>query len=132
MTDEKTTGPQGYQFAWCPECGERTRPEHVDEDGCCVTCGALATGKGIDDLVSRYNHEVELSSRRLVAARTMRDHARAMIRALGAVRFDMTFICPFCDAKHESMADMVAHGATCEKHPAVVKLKASWSRPTSW
>jgi hypothetical protein len=124
MTDENTTGPQGYRFAWCPECGERTRPEQVDSDGCCAECGCTAVGPGIDDLVSRYNHEVELNSRRLVAARTMRDHARGLMRAVQNVRVELSFKCLYCGAGTDSAADMVAHGATCEKHPAVKRMKA--------
>ena len=30
---------------WCPQCGPRV---DVDEDGCCVSCGATATGDGAD------------------------------------------------------------------------------------
>lgn len=28
---------------WCPECGPKV---DINEDGCCVTCGASATGRG--------------------------------------------------------------------------------------
>lgn len=30
---------------WCPQCGPHVA---VDEDGCCATCGATATGPGAD------------------------------------------------------------------------------------
>ena len=30
---------------WCPECGLGVP---IDEDGCCASCGATATGKGVD------------------------------------------------------------------------------------
>lgn len=30
---------------WCPQCGFDV---DVDEDGCCTTCGATATGQGAD------------------------------------------------------------------------------------
>jgi len=33
---------------FCPECGFGVP---VDEDGCCVTCGATATGPAVDELV---------------------------------------------------------------------------------
>ena len=32
---------------FCPECGFDVP---VDEDGCCVSCGATATGKAVDML----------------------------------------------------------------------------------
>jgi hypothetical protein len=34
-------------YTFCPECGINTG---VDEDGLCVSCGATAMGKGIDEL----------------------------------------------------------------------------------
>lgn len=119
---ELELGPQGHRYAWCPQCGECSAAQ-VDEDGCCAECGCTAVGPGIDALVDRYNHELELSARRLVAAKTMRDHARAMLRVLGAVRTSMVFKCLYCGLETEVAADMVAHGETCEKHPAVVRLK---------
>jgi len=36
---------------FCPECGPGV---NVDNDGCCVHCGATATGKAVDCLYVRY------------------------------------------------------------------------------
>lgn len=41
--------------SFCPECGPNVR---IDEDGCCVFCGATATGRAVDALpalTSRYH-----------------------------------------------------------------------------
>jgi hypothetical protein len=74
--------------------------------------------RGIDDLVRPYNREVIHGGKLLAAARTMRDAYRAAknIRLNG-------FTCPHCGAWSQSMAEAVAHDATCEKHPAVMRLK---------
>ena len=32
---------------FCPECGFGVA---VDEDGCCVSCGSVATGPAVDEL----------------------------------------------------------------------------------
>jgi hypothetical protein len=121
MTSEGL-GPQGFEFAWCPECGERTRPEQVDSDGFCAECGCTAVGPGIDDLVSRYNHEVVRGEKLLKAARVMRDSYRAVRRAFDGFHLN-GFTCPHCGAWNASMSEAVAHDETCEKHPAVVRLK---------
>lgn len=34
--------------SFCPECGINV---NVDEDGCCVTCGAAAMGPALKDIV---------------------------------------------------------------------------------
>jgi len=33
---------------WCPQCGLGVK---IDEDGCCKTCGATATGEGVDQIL---------------------------------------------------------------------------------
>ena len=41
---------------WCPQCGPR-EAVGLDEDGCCKTCGADATGPGADqalDLLKQH------------------------------------------------------------------------------
>jgi hypothetical protein len=40
-----TTESQTKNRTWCPECGPFVE---VDEDGCCVTCGADSTGSGVE------------------------------------------------------------------------------------
>lgn len=89
---------------WCPECGPGVS---VDEDGCCATCGATATGPGVDAIiaevrqlreevsflradrdgvVSQYEHvqdvaqEMRLNSEK---AKRERDEARAYVSRLG-------------------------------------------------
>lgn len=39
MSDDDPTGR--WTASWCPQCGPDVA---VDEDGCCATCGATATG----------------------------------------------------------------------------------------
>lgn len=39
----------------CPECGLSVP---IDEDGCCITCGATSVGKGADEVIARI-HELE-------------------------------------------------------------------------
>ena len=34
---------------FCPECGFGVK---VDEDGCCVSCGSVATGPAVDELAT--------------------------------------------------------------------------------
>ena len=38
---------------FCPECGFGVK---VDEDLCCVYCGATAAGSGVDELVEMLEH----------------------------------------------------------------------------
>lgn len=42
--------------SWCPQCGPDVT---VDEDGCCVTCGATATGDGADAVLAMRAEIVE-------------------------------------------------------------------------
>lgn len=32
---------------WCPQCGKEPA---IDEDGCCLVCGCVAVGEGVDEL----------------------------------------------------------------------------------
>ena len=36
-------------YSWCPQCGLGV---DVDEDGCCVTCGATANGDGVEAAIT--------------------------------------------------------------------------------
>lgn len=53
---------------WCPQCGPRVA---VDEDGCCASCGADATGEGADRAIAavaeleRIRRELSRLSERL-------------------------------------------------------------------
>lgn len=47
----------------CPECGFKVS---IDEDGCCVACGATATGAGVDAVYERIR-ELEEEVERLNA-----------------------------------------------------------------
>ena len=37
---------------FCPQCGWDVE---VDEDHCCIHCGATASGEGVDNLVIQYD-----------------------------------------------------------------------------
>jgi len=58
----------------CPECGPDV---HVDEDGCCVNCGADAVGRGVE-VVREHLRKLKTQ------ARNARARSRARIRNLKA------------------------------------------------
>ena len=39
--------PEGKIYTFCPECGYNVQ---IDEDGLCVTCGATAIGRAVDNM----------------------------------------------------------------------------------
>lgn len=49
---------------WCPQCGPGVP---IDEDGCCATCGATATGRGVDAVLP-LRHRAECMCAAIVAA----------------------------------------------------------------
>lgn len=46
---------------WCPQCGPRVR---VDEDGCCLECGATACGAGADAAIIDRHRIAALEAKR--------------------------------------------------------------------
>ena len=38
---------------FCPECGPNV---DIDEDGCCVTCGATAIGSAVNEAVKYWDY----------------------------------------------------------------------------
>jgi Lar family restriction alleviation protein len=60
--------PEGEHATWCPQYGPRVA---VDEDGCCASCGADATGEGADRAIAavaeleRIRRELSRLSERL-------------------------------------------------------------------
>jgi hypothetical protein len=38
---------------FCPECGPNVS---IDEDGCCVTCGATAIGSAVNEAVKYWDY----------------------------------------------------------------------------
>ena len=69
-------------WTWCPECGPSVR---VDEDGCCLTCGATATGSAVDAAVAAAGRiaelDVEVSRRGDLVQDERRLHRREEERA---------------------------------------------------
>ena len=52
----------------CPECGPRVA---VDEDGCCVSCGAVAMGRGVDTVfakLAKAGAEIQAVKRELLSS----------------------------------------------------------------
>ena len=56
--------------AFCPQCGWL---ERADEDGCCLSCGCVAVGDGVEEAAAM---RIELEQLRAVASA-----ARAMVES---------------------------------------------------
>ena len=60
------TTDECYTTTFCPQCGWDVK---VDEDGCCASCGALATGEAVEQIASlRQQLEQATQDRDLHAA----------------------------------------------------------------
>jgi hypothetical protein len=51
-----TTSDENFTRSFCPECGWDVK---VDEDGCCITCGATATGEAVEKLAKQVDRKRE-------------------------------------------------------------------------
>ena len=53
-------------YSWCPQCGLGV---DVDEDGCCVTCGATANGDGVEAAITALRDRDALQAQCAMAQR---------------------------------------------------------------
>jgi hypothetical protein len=64
---------------WCPECGYGVK---IDEEGCCISCGVTAIGKGVDQALAaeaRTERERQRGKDLLALGQNEKRHLRAII-----------------------------------------------------
>jgi hypothetical protein len=78
---------------WCPECGYGVK---IDEEGCCISCGVTAIGKGVDQaLAAEAERKALLREKEQAEQRAQAAAPDALVEALKHITLRLSQQVPF-------------------------------------